>query len=119
MLICSLELSFENVKRPHEIFIDRKNSKGFDYADAENLKNLNSEFEDFSSIKFVAKSILADNLDLKELPKKCIAQGITKTIGTTMFATNEVVAHLQNNMPSNQWQDVSLDIKKGNFSKSC
>ena len=60
----------ENVKRPHEIFIDRKNSKGFDYADAENLKNLNSEFEDFSSIKFVAKSILADDLDLKELPKK-------------------------------------------------
>ena len=42
-----------------------------------------------------------------------------KTIGTTMFATNEVVAHLQNNMPSNQWQDVSLDNKKEIFSKSC
>ena len=108
----------ENVKRPHEIFIDRKNSKGFDYADAENLKNLNSEFEDFSSIKFVAKSILADDLDLKELPKKMYCPGNNnKTIGTTLFATNEVVAHLQDNMPNNQWQDVSLDIKKEIFHK--
>ncbi len=108
----------KNVKRPGEIFEDRENSKGFDFADAENLKNLNEEFKYFDSLEFSSESIIAGDPDLKEVAKKASCPGNSKkNIGTTKFATDGLISYLQDNKPSDQWKNVSQDVKKEIFQK--
>jgi len=100
----------EHVKRPLNVFSDRKNSKGYDLADRKKILELANETSKYLSHTFEATSII-DGVSAQDTQTVNVSSPATQTnIGKVSFAGANELTSIKNLEPCKEWK--ILDIKK-------
>jgi len=106
------QLKIKNEKKdiplPHNIFINRSNSKGIDISEMENLKLIDKRLKEYKKKKIHAESIYSNRSTNGAIKNTVVSIADNSEIGSVVFDDITTLKDSLNSSPNSDWKKINV-----------